>query len=122
MKTIASYSNLEDAFLARSRLEGSGVDSYLPDELSATNSPAQLQILGGIRLQVQDEDFDRACAVLGLRTHAHCDLTCPQCGSHNVKIRDPSLVAALCTSLGLRSSPRSRTADCLDCRRSFEAK
>ena len=36
MKTIATYGKLDDAFLARARLEGSGVNASIPDENMAS--------------------------------------------------------------------------------------
>jgi len=123
MKTIATYSKLDDAYLARSRLEGSGVVAFIPNEYTASNAWARTQAMGGIRLQVQDEDCDRANEVLGIRPHARGDLVCPHCGSHNVRLRELSAAAALgILFFGFILPAKSRKADCLDCRLPFDFK
>jgi Putative prokaryotic signal transducing protein len=71
VKTIATYNSVDEAFLARSRLEGDGVKSFIPDEFASTGSWGGPQTIGGVRLQVEDEDYDQASKVLGLRPPAH---------------------------------------------------
>jgi len=56
MVTLRNCSGLAEAELIKSFLAGSGVASFLPDENSVLWSNA----LGGIRVQVADEDADRA--------------------------------------------------------------
>jgi hypothetical protein len=65
-RTIACYGRLEEAFLARARLEGDGIASFIPDELTASNDWGRILAMGGIRLQVAEEDWAQAAAVLGL--------------------------------------------------------
>jgi hypothetical protein len=62
MVTIRTCSQLEDAQLMQSFLGGSGIESFIPDENSATNliGPA----IGGVRLQVEDEVAARADELL----------------------------------------------------------
>jgi len=60
MVTLRNCSDLAEAELIKSFLAGSGVDSFLPDENSALWSNA----LGGIRVQVAEEDAGRAEEVL----------------------------------------------------------
>jgi hypothetical protein len=60
MTTLRTCSELEEAELIKSVLAGSGVTAFLPDESSVLWSNA----LGGIRVQVADEDVERANDVL----------------------------------------------------------
>ena len=60
MVTLRNCSDLAEAELIKSFLAGSGVDSFLPDENSVLWSNA----IGGIRVQVADEDAGRAEEVL----------------------------------------------------------
>ncbi len=64
MKTVATYNRLDEAFLARSRLAGDGIDSFVPDEFAASNSWSGIPAIGGVRLQVEDEDYERADKLL----------------------------------------------------------
>jgi hypothetical protein len=60
MVTLRNCSDLAQAELIKSFLAGSGVASFLPDENSVLWSNA----LGGIRVQVADEDAGRAEEIL----------------------------------------------------------
>ncbi len=60
MVTLRNCSGLAEAELIKSFLAGSGVASFLPDENSVLWSNA----LGGIRVQVADEDASRAEEIL----------------------------------------------------------
>jgi hypothetical protein len=60
MTTLRNCSDLEEAELIKSVLAGSGVTAFLPDENSVLWSNA----LGGYRVEVEDEDVDRANDVL----------------------------------------------------------
>jgi hypothetical protein len=66
VKTIVTFNRLDEAFLARSRLEGAGVKAFIPDEITASSSGNNLWGAGGVRLMVEDEDLDRAREVLGI--------------------------------------------------------
>jgi hypothetical protein len=60
MVTLRTCSELEEAELVKSVLAGSGVTAFVLDENSALWSNA----IGGYRVQVEDEDADRANEVL----------------------------------------------------------
>jgi hypothetical protein len=66
MRTVATYGTLEEALLARARLEDSGIKAFLPDEFTASSGFGVFNAIGGIRLQVEDEDLPLASQVLGL--------------------------------------------------------
>jgi hypothetical protein len=54
MVTIAVCNSLDEAQLLKARLEGSGVQAFIPDEFMAQN---ELPVLftGGVRVQVSPE-------------------------------------------------------------------
>lgn len=63
MTTIANYSVLIQAQLLRAALEGSGITAYIPDELTVQGSGNVYALaIGGIRVQVADEDAEAARA------------------------------------------------------------
>jgi hypothetical protein len=64
MVTIRRYIELTQAELDKSLLESEGIRAFIPDENSAGIGYAVLG-LGGIRLQVSDEDTGRAQQILG---------------------------------------------------------
>jgi hypothetical protein len=62
MKTVQNYFNLAEALFAQSLLEASGIDASLLDQNSA--DIGTMFAGGGMRLQVPDEDVDRALEIL----------------------------------------------------------
>jgi hypothetical protein len=61
MVTLRTCSELEEAEMMKSMLAGSGVTAFVLDENSALWSNA----IGGYRVQVAEEDVERANEVLG---------------------------------------------------------
>ncbi|MEA3207305.1 MAG: hypothetical protein QOE70_362 [Chthoniobacter sp.] len=62
MKTVKTFGNLAEAGFACSLLEAAGVPATLADEQSFLMLPGLAS--GGIRLQVEDAEFDRAFQIL----------------------------------------------------------
>jgi Putative prokaryotic signal transducing protein len=120
MKTVAVYSKSEDAYLARSCLEGSGIEATVRDDLTASVYWLYANAIGGVKLDVADEDYDRAREVLSLPAVEPGILQCPYCGSDDVRVRELSPLAAICIGLGFILPFRSRKADCGSCHRSFD--
>jgi len=62
MITITTYYYMMDAELAKSRLEDNGIQAFIADD--AMCSLGYIVAVGGIRLQVPEEDVERAKAIL----------------------------------------------------------
>lgn len=60
MTTVAECSGPDEARLIKSLLEDSGIDAFIPEELSVT----YLGQLGGFSVQVADEDAEQARQVI----------------------------------------------------------
>lgn len=88
MKTIATFLNLQDAYLLQIRLESEGVKSLVTDEMTASMIPHLTNLIGGIKVQVMDSDYARALALLQEEqippVNLRDDLTCPRCGSTDI--------------------------------------
>ena len=65
MKTIAAFTTIEEAYLLKSRLEGSGVAASVRDEFTVAANPLYANAIGGVKVEVADDDFERALEVLG---------------------------------------------------------
>jgi len=63
--TVATFGTSEEAHLAQNRLEAEGIRAYLADEMTVSTYPLLANVLQGIKLQVADEDADKAAAILG---------------------------------------------------------
>jgi hypothetical protein len=86
--TIATYSQVYEADLSRAALGVHGIVCFVPDEHIASLNPAYVPALGGVRLQVSEQDVERALEVLSLHDSEDDDEgdeedgpRCPRCGS-----------------------------------------
>jgi len=58
MKTIATFWRTDDAHLLRLRLEAAGFHAVLQDENITQIHPWRASAIGGVRLQVDESDFE----------------------------------------------------------------
>jgi len=121
MPIIASYTKLEDAHLAVSKLAGSGVRAWLRDEATANIYWLYSNAIGGVKVEVAEEDIERAQEVLELPKEEGVLLKCPYCSSENVRLRELDLGAMLLMVFTSLLTPiKSRKADCGKCGQSFD--
>lgn len=65
MTTVARCLTIDQALLLRSVLEGSDLQAYVPDEITAQTDPVIFMgSMNSIRVQVNDEDATRARTIL----------------------------------------------------------
>ena len=120
MVTIARFNKSEDAHLFRLRLSAAGIDAHVLDENYAQWFWWHTQAIGGIRVQIHDDDLDAAKEALLLPPHEWEDeerLVCPDCGSSKVEKCDPPLrwdfLGVLLLSVPLPFLPKThRCASC----------
>ena len=62
--TIKIFTYSHEAAVVRSRLEAEGIFCFLQDELTAQVYPLSISAIGGVKLQVREEDADEAIALL----------------------------------------------------------
>ncbi len=66
MKTIAAFNRPIDAHMLIARLGGSGVTAYARDENMVTLDWLAANAIGGMKVEVADEDYDRALEILAM--------------------------------------------------------
>ena len=64
MRTLASFNLPIDAYLLRARLEGSGITAYVRDENLVTLDWLYSNAVGGVKVDVTDEDFEKALEIM----------------------------------------------------------
>ena len=64
MKTLAAFSKPIDAQLLVTRLEGNGIAAYTRDEYMVTLDWLASNAIGGVKVDVADEDYQRALDLL----------------------------------------------------------
>jgi hypothetical protein len=84
MVTIRTCYSLPEAQVIQSLLRGSGINAFLPDEFTVQNYWLWTNAIGGIRVQVLDEDTGRAVEVLDearVASQKEAAKCCPHCGA-----------------------------------------
>jgi len=87
MVTIGRFTKPEDAHLVRTRLAAGGVESFLRDEHTVQMYWLYSDAMGGVRLQVLDQDAARAREILAEPAEELSDEdrpACPECGAEDV--------------------------------------
>ena len=64
MVTIATFSKVEDAHLLRMRLESAGIPAFIPNENTIQVDWGLTNMLGGVTVEVAEENLDAANALL----------------------------------------------------------
>lgn len=90
MKTIATFTKPEEAHLMRMRLEEAGIEAFLLDEHMIQMDLLQSNAIGGVRVQIADEDIQAARELLSSDAGAGAaepldSPACPKCGSTAVE-------------------------------------
>ncbi len=122
MKVIAAFPTLDQAYLAVSRLESSGIKAELRDEATITLNWLLSPALGGVRIAVSEADVDAALEILRMPPVDEGMLVCPYCGSTEVSIRTLNPAGAVLLASGLPVPLPLQTADCRKCGKSFDVK
>lgn len=111
--TLRQYRDLSEAIVARSMLEGSGIEVFLRDENLVRLDWQISNFIGGIRLQVAEEDQAEAETLLSHRVDDAIEMEgqaefvqprCPHCNSTEITFEGASRKAAL-ASLYLAALP-----------------
>lgn len=90
MKTVAAFNHVHEAHLVRCRLEAEGLSAFISDENLVSLNWMYSQAVGGVKVQVADEDYERALRILRADHNMHTtkihaneidEECCPSCGS-----------------------------------------
>ena len=124
---IAHYTFAHEAKIAQATLEAAGITAYIRDENHVQLNWLYDIALGGVKLQVEEQDVQAATAILEMDYSSALEaefpseegegLVCPLCESHEVeyvvKGKDGVFLSALV--LGAPVLPFSRGYRCLRC-------
>ena len=89
MTTVATFSKPEEAHLFRMRLEAAGIPAFVQDEHLVQMDWLYSNAIGGVRVQITDEDVPAAREFLAADTEQKpldaVDVLCPACGSSETR-------------------------------------
>jgi len=85
--TVKSFDTAIEAHIIKNKLEGEGIRAFVMDENIVTLNPLLNFAVGGVRLQVNEEDLDKARQILAevdstpLTNEQDEVIKCPNCES-----------------------------------------
>lgn len=85
--TVATFDQAANAHLSKAQIEEEGIEAFIADENTVTMNWLFSNAVGGIKLQVNAADAEKAIEILRGRSaqiEDDDDLRCPACGSRNV--------------------------------------
>lgn len=102
---IAVFQYSSQSMIFKGKLESEGIEVFMRDNNTIDSNPLYSNAVGGIKLFVREEDFDKATDILSEISHYSLDdndelIKCPKCGAEKINmitsIRDiKSLLAFL---------------------------
>lgn len=120
MKTVAFFSTPAEAHLALTRLLSADIDAVIRDEFTVSFYWLWSNAVGGVKIEVVEEDFAAAREILAMTPSAEGLIRCPHCGSHDTKIRTLSVFGAVCIIFKLPIPMTRAIADCRQCRKTHD--
>lgn len=105
MKIVKTFYNTQLAHLDLAKLRDEGIDAFLQDDNVATINPLYAHAIGGIKLMVQNEDYNTAIEALNMNDFEYlhneypeeisAQRKCMECGSINVYQKSSWLIALI---------------------------
>ncbi len=95
--TIAQFRDLPEAGLAKSKLEAAGITCFLDNEYTVGANWLYSNALGGVKLNVPEENAEEAKAILEENTESIAseeaeellpDSACPACGATEIETKN----------------------------------
>lgn len=119
MITVAKFSMPAEAHIAMAKLSSAGIDSFLKDEAVIQLDWTLSNALGGLRLQVHEEDYEDAHAILASKPDNEGLIVCPSCHSGDCYVWPLAPVAAALIIIKLPVPVGTAQVTCRSCQKSF---
>ncbi|POS02939.1 putative signal transducing protein [Flavobacterium croceum DSM 17960] len=90
-KIIGVYNYSAEAFIFKSKLEANGIAVFIKDNFTIDADPLYSQAIGGVKIYVHENEFDKAKKILSEINPFSVDdnfknITCPKCGEAKVEL------------------------------------
>jgi hypothetical protein len=120
MKVVSTYSTPAEAHVALSRLESAGIDAVIRDEFTVTFDWFYSNAIGGVKIEVVEEDETAAREILALPPSEDGLIHCPHCGSADSSVRVLSVFGAFCAFVGIPIPMTRAWVDCRSCKNTYD--
>lgn len=118
MVTLTKVSYIHEADIIVMKLQEAGVESFIADQTLTTINPLYSGAIGGIRIQIDENDLETAQAILFEAEPVDKGIfQCPKCSSDNIEYENVSKRSAF-LSLFLINMPitwKKRKCTCQAC-------
>lgn len=127
--SVRRFRDLPEALLAKGSLESSGIESFLTDDNMIRMDWFMSNLLGGIKLAVNEEDVEAATAILDEPAPEIFEVDgvgeyqqprCPECQSLDVNFKQLSKVAYPSAWLGIPLPLHDKAWTCRSCGHHWE--
>ena len=90
-RKIATFQYSSEAFIVKGKLESAGIEVFMFDNFTIDADPIISNAVGGVKLFVKTEDFEKAGLELGDISRYSIDdsgklMVCPKCGSDKIDL------------------------------------
>jgi predicted RNA-binding Zn-ribbon protein involved in translation (DUF1610 family) len=90
-KLVRSYQYSSEAQIFSGKLESEGIEVYLRDNNTVDSNPLWSNAVGGVKLFVKSEDFEKANIILSEISQFSFDennklIKCPNCGAEEIEM------------------------------------
>jgi len=120
MKILSTYSTPAEAHVVLTRLESAGIEALMRDELTVTFDWFYSNAIGGVKIEVIEEDEESARQILGLPASEDGLIRCPHCGCAEFTVRQLSVFGAFCAFFGLPIPMTRAFVDCMSCKKTYD--
>ncbi len=140
LKTIITFTLPQNALLAKGYLESEGIVTYIKDELTAQVNNFYSNAIGGVKLQVNEDDYENGIRLLEKGGYinaedqkkeqkievVHLDKNtdknvCPFCKSDNIgKKKEPNIFTVILMIFSLLFPVYKRSYICFDCNKAWK--
>jgi hypothetical protein len=142
LKTIITFTFPQDANLAKGFLESEGLETYIKDELTAQVNNFYSNAIGGVKLQVNENDYENGIRLLQKGGYINSDdkkdeikieivhldkstnkKICPFCKSDNIgKKKVPNIVTIILLIFSILFPIFISSYICYDCNKAWKFK
>ncbi len=120
MRVVSTYSTPAEAHVALSRLESAGIKAVVRDEFTVTLNWLYSDAIGGVKLEVPDDDETAAREILALPAPEPGLIQCPHCGSPRSSVRTLSVFGAFCLIFRIPIPMTRAFIDCRSCGKTYD--
>lgn len=118
MITLTTVSYIHEADLLCMKLEEAGIDYFIADQNLTSLYPLYSGAIGGIKIQVHEDDLNKAREVLSESAPVENGIfCCPECGSDSVEYESVSKRSAFLSLflIGMPLTWKKRKCTCRNC-------